>query len=552
MPVTEHLPAQIGPYHLEGRLGAGGMGVVYLARDPRDSRPVAIKVLRVLEDDINARRRMAREVETMRRVRSPYVAEVLDADITGPTPYIVTRYVPGVTLDEMVGKNGPLSVTGTTRLAKGLAAALDAIHAAGVVHRDLKPGNVMMTDDRPVVIDFGIAQAPEATRLTQTGMVMGTPGYLAPELIQGAQASPASDVFAWAATVAFAATGRAPFGEGSFETIFFRVISGNFDLNGVPSRLGDLLGAALVTDPARRPPAAWLAAAASGHATTSGLAEYLGAAQARAPARTLPQTAVGPRVMTPGPVPAGQRLLPAGPIGRAGIPADGRTSGAPGVPHDGRTPFVMAAPRPAGAVRWLPGLAFAVAAAALAIILPVAGLVAAVGAVTLLRALDLPMQRVYLAPLSFVKSALTTVAIAPLALAAGAVTWITTIVLTHHPATPNAPAYAAAAFVTTYTLGPGSRRPRHALHRLLSPFSRTAPAQLAGTIATWALAAAVVSLAISQPPYFWPAVLPHGLPHIAQFPHLPGMPRIPAIHFPRLPSVRSLVSPATHWLGAHL
>src|SRR5579864_7787154 len=105
MPVTEHLPAQLGPYRLEGRLGAGGMGVVYLARDPRDSQPVAIKVLRVIEDDMNARRRMLREVETMRRVRSPYVAEVLDADITGTAPYIVTRYVPGVTLDQMVSKN---------------------------------------------------------------------------------------------------------------------------------------------------------------------------------------------------------------------------------------------------------------------------------------------------------------------------------------------------------------------------------------------------------------------------------------------------------------
>ena len=550
MSVTEHLPAQLGPYRLEGRLGAGGMGVVYLARDPRNNQPVAIKVLRVIEDDMNARRRMVREVETMRRVRSPYVAEVLDADITGPAPYIVTRYVPGVTLDEMVSKNGPLSGNGTVRLAIGLATALDAIHAAGVVHRDLKPGNVMMTDDRPVVIDFGIAQPPEATRLTQTGMVMGTPGYLAPELIQGAPASSASDVFAWAATVAFAATGRAPFGEGSFETIFFRVISGNFDLNGVPGAIADLLGAALATDPARRPPASWLAAAASGQVSASGLAAYLGTAAV--PTRTAAPlssagagargTKVMPPQMTPGPVPAGRRLLPRGPIGRADIPSDGRT------------PFVPAARRPPGTVKWLPGLAFAVAAAALTIVLPVAGLVAGIAAVTLLRAVDLPRQRAYLAPLTFLRSALTTVLIAPLALAAGAFTWIVTIALTHHPATPQAPAYAAAAFVTTYTLGPGSRRPRHALHRLLGPFARTPVSALAGTIATWALAAAVVTLAISQQPYFWPAVLPHGLPHIAQFPHLPGTPRFPAIHFPKLhpPSVHSLLSSTANWFNTHL
>ena len=146
----------------------------------------------------------------MRRVRSAFVAEVLDADVTGEFPYIVTRYVPGPTLEAMVRSRGPLSGSGLRRLAYGTAEALTAIHAAGVVHRDLKPGNVMLTDDRPVVIDFGIAQSPDATRLTQTGLVMGTPGYLAPEVIEGQPSSPASDVHSWGATMAFAATGRPP------------------------------------------------------------------------------------------------------------------------------------------------------------------------------------------------------------------------------------------------------------------------------------------------------------------------------------------------------
>ena len=234
------------------------MGVVHLACDPQGSM-VAVKVLRPdTTESMNARLRLAREVETMRRVRSPFVAEVLDADVTGEFPYIVTRYVPGPTLEAMVRNRGPLSGSGLRLLAYGTAEALTAIHAAGVVHRDLKPGNVMLTDDRPVVIDFGIAQSPDATRLTQDGLVMGTPGYLAPEVIEGRPSSPASDVHSWAATLAYAATGRAPFGGGgdSYQTIFYRIISGRPDLSGVPAPLVPLLSAALASDPGRRPPAA--------------------------------------------------------------------------------------------------------------------------------------------------------------------------------------------------------------------------------------------------------------------------------------------------------
>ena len=253
MPATERLPGTLGPYRLLDRLGEGGMGVVHLARDPED-RLVAVKVLHPLgTEDPNARRRLGREVETMRRVRSPYVAEVLDADVTGEFPYIVTRYVAGPTLDEMVRNRGPLPGPGLRRLAYGTAEALAAIHAAGVVHRDLKPGNVMLAQDRPIVIDFGIAQAGDATRLTQTGLVMGTPGYLAPEVIEGQPSSSASDVHCWGATMAFAATGHLPFGGGSYESIFYRIVSGRADLEGVPAPLVPLISAALARDPAHRP-----------------------------------------------------------------------------------------------------------------------------------------------------------------------------------------------------------------------------------------------------------------------------------------------------------
>ena len=255
MTPAEHTPGRLGPYRLLDRIGEGGMGVVYLARDP-EQRSVAVKILRpAVAGDPNARRRLAREVETMRRVRSPFVAEVLDTDVTSETPYIVTRYVPGRTLDEVVTQEGPLSGTRLIRLAAGLADALAAIHAAGVVHRDLKPGNVMLMNGDPVVIDFGIAQALDSTRLTMTGMFMGTPGYLSPEVIEGQNSTSFSDVHAWGATVAFAGHRAPSVGTGSYETIFYRIINGKPDLAGVAAPMAELLAAALRRDPAQRPAA---------------------------------------------------------------------------------------------------------------------------------------------------------------------------------------------------------------------------------------------------------------------------------------------------------
>ncbi|MEV4061720.1 serine/threonine-protein kinase [Nonomuraea dietziae] len=250
---------RLGPYRLLRRLGEGGMGVVHLAVDPQ-GRQVAVKVLRaeVAGDDV-ARRRLSREVDTMRRVRSKYIAEVLDADVTGHRPYIVTRYVAGRPLDEVVKQDGPLELPALVRVAHGVASALAAVHSVGVIHRDLKPGNVLILDGDPVLIDFGIAQAVDATRLTQTGMFIGTPGYLAPEIIEGHEAGPEVDIHAWAGTLLFGATGQPPFGKGTLEMIFYNITAGKAEVSAAPRELQPLLKAAFQRNPSKRPKAADLA-----------------------------------------------------------------------------------------------------------------------------------------------------------------------------------------------------------------------------------------------------------------------------------------------------
>ena len=246
---------RIGPYRLVRRLGEGGMGVVHLAVEP-GGREVAVKVLHPhVAVDLKARDRLIREVETMRRVRSPRVAEVLDAELSGPTPYIVTRYAPGRTLEQTVLEDGPLSPPEVIRLARGLCEALVAIHAANVIHRDFKPANVMLVDGDPLVIDFGIAHLVNATRLTQTGMFIGTPGYLAPEIIRDGEITQACDVFALAATVFFGATGKPPFGSGTFESICYNILEGRAQLHLAPPWLRKWLSGAFQVDASLRPTA---------------------------------------------------------------------------------------------------------------------------------------------------------------------------------------------------------------------------------------------------------------------------------------------------------
>ena len=206
-------PSRVGGYRLTARLGAGGMGVVYLGT-AKDGSQVAIKMLRPeLADDKEFRARFRREAATLEKVRGLCTVRVIEADSESPRPFLVTEYAEGPSLAEWVSSQGPFRAEMLYGLATGLAEALAAIHAAGIVHRDLKPSNVLLTATGPKVIDFGIAQALDATVLTRTGMTVGSPGFMAPEQIRGQAGQPA-DVFAWGVTVAYAATGKSPFGAG--------------------------------------------------------------------------------------------------------------------------------------------------------------------------------------------------------------------------------------------------------------------------------------------------------------------------------------------------
>ena len=246
------LPEEIGGYRLLGPLGAGGMGTVYRARDG-DGRVVALKLLHAhLGADPEARERLTREVASLRRVRHPGVARVLDAEIDSSDAFVVTELVKGQDLAAYVRTRGPLPADELAELADRLRAALVVVHRAGVLHRDLTPGNVMVTDDGPVLIDFGVAQAVEDARVTSTGLVAGTPGYLAPELLEGGQPSAAGDWWGWAALLAFAATGRPPFGRGTVVAQLNRARTGEVDLAGVDRRVAAALRSALAVDPWRR------------------------------------------------------------------------------------------------------------------------------------------------------------------------------------------------------------------------------------------------------------------------------------------------------------
>nr|WP_237519464.1 serine/threonine-protein kinase [Streptomyces sp. HUCO-GS316] len=252
-------PRRIGPYRVVGRLGSGGMGAVYAALSGLGER-MAVKVVHPAQaaDDV-FRARFRREVQLSRRVTGPCLVPVLDADTEGALPWLATPYVPGLTLDRHVAADGPLTGSHLYALAAGTAAALTAIHAAGVIHRDVKPPNVILAPSGPQVLDFGIAHALDGTSVTRTGVMTGTPGWISPEHYRTGAVGPEGDVFAWAALVAYAATGRLPFGSGAADAVAFRVMSADPDLDGIPVDLQRLVEQALSKEPSDRPTASHLA-----------------------------------------------------------------------------------------------------------------------------------------------------------------------------------------------------------------------------------------------------------------------------------------------------
>ncbi|MGW1544724.1 outer membrane protein assembly factor BamB family protein [Streptomyces sp. NPDC002309] len=331
--LTQHDPRRIGPFEVLGRLGAGGMGLVYLARSA-SGRRVAIKTVRTeLAEDQLFRVRFTREVEAARAVSGFYTAAVVDADPRAAVPWLATAYVPAPSLEEIVNDCGPLPAQAVRWLAAGVAEALQSIHGAGLVHRDLKPSNVLVVEDGPRVIDFGIASGVSNTRLTMTNVAVGTPAYMSPEQAKDSRSvTGASDVFSLGSKLVFAATGHPPFhGANPVETVFMLLREGP-DLSGLPDELRPLIESCMQMDPAARPTPADLQAQLAPHLFGSG-SDDSGTASA-----WLPEKAVG--------------LIETRRGGRPAVkptPAAGRSSGRPPVvpPPPSHDPVVPAPPVPA-------------------------------------------------------------------------------------------------------------------------------------------------------------------------------------------------------------
>ncbi|WP_246567858.1 serine/threonine-protein kinase, partial [Streptomyces flaveus] len=285
--LTQHDPRRIGPFEVLGRLGAGGMGLVYLARSA-SGRRVAIKTVRTeLAEDQLFRVRFAREVEAARAVSGFYTAAVVDADPRAAVPWLATAFVPAPSLEEIVTECGPMPAQAVRWLAAGVAEALQSIHGAGLVHRDLKPSNVLVVEDGPRVIDFGIASGVSNTRLTMTNVAVGTPAYMSPEQAKDSRSvTGASDVFSLGSMLVFAATGHAPFhGANPVETVFMLLREGP-DLEGLPEELRPLIESCMQMEATARPNPADLQAQLAPHLFGSG-SDDSGTASAWLPERAV-------------------------------------------------------------------------------------------------------------------------------------------------------------------------------------------------------------------------------------------------------------------------
>ncbi|MFD3541135.1 serine/threonine-protein kinase [Streptomyces sp. NPDC058662] len=284
--LTQHDPRRIGPFEVLGRLGAGGMGLVYLARSA-SGRRVAIKTVRTeLAEDQLFRVRFTREVEAARAVSGFYTAAVVDADPRAAVPWLATAYVPAPSLEEIVNECGPMPAQAVRWLAAGIAEALQSIHGAGLVHRDLKPSNVLVVEDGPRVIDFGIASGVSNTRLTMTNVAVGTPAYMSPEQAKDSRSvKGASDVFSLGSTLVFAATGHPPYhGANPVETVFMLLREGP-NLEGLPEELRPLIDSCMQMDATLRPTPADLQAQLAPHLFDGG--DDSGTASAWLPARAV-------------------------------------------------------------------------------------------------------------------------------------------------------------------------------------------------------------------------------------------------------------------------
>jgi WD40 repeat protein len=352
-------PQQVGAYQLVQRLGSGGMGQVFLGRSP-GGRMVAVKVIhpeRVHDSDFRARFR--REVQAAQRVSGAFTAPMIGADPDAPTPWLVTAYVAGPSLQEAIAAHGPLPIASVRGLAAGLAEALASIHAAGVVHRDLKPSNVLLAADGPRVIDFGIAKAADASLITRTGFTVGTAGFMSPEQLTGGQIGPASDVFSLGAVLAFAANGVGPFGHGNSRALDYRVVHGEPDLDALPDKaLQQLITSCLAKDPGQRPSLARVLAQANPDSSSERLTAAVPGADWLP---TAVRTEIANREIRPadrgGPGVTGTAMTRtgAGPPGRTGVAPHTHhpRSAAPAPPLHAGSPRAVAQAPPAG-----PGPAF--------------------------------------------------------------------------------------------------------------------------------------------------------------------------------------------------